>query len=174
MTTDDIMDLVAKGKGARFAHLTYMAKGTGETARHTVVLGANIANLYKRDIAKLEELQLTQPSFHPVAVAALLASRRESLTVGIGHNSAYTCEDVYSDTVIPGVRVHKASGGLQVIGLSIAKHVVQKGTYKRVAHSPATLAKMEVSKLLPSFTFRTFCLDKVSRIAANGEVLTIE
>ena len=62
--------------GARFCSLLYTAKGTGEIARHTIALGVNIANAYRRDIAILTA---KRPSLSGVALQAcdeLLASLR--------------------------------------------------------------------------------------------------
>lgn len=159
--------------GARFASFTYTAKGTGEVARHTVALGVDIARAYRRDIAVLEA---KRPSLQGVELQAcdeLLASLRESLTVGIGNNSAYTCAGVY-EPVCKGVKVHGETGELHVFGFTRQKAVLTAGEYKKVNSSAKTLAKNALRKSLKSGKFRQFVLSEVSVAKMNGKTLVFE
>ena len=168
----EMLGLVASSNGAKFANLTYRSKGTGEYAKYQLILGASTENLYKKDIVMLECWQSATP-IEARAVATLLASRLESLRVGIGNNSAYVHQDTYI-TLFPGVKVHKESGELHVMGLLHSKEVITPGTYKKVNSAPLTLAKKAVSKTLPSARIREFIFNRVDRIAMNGEVLEID
>jgi hypothetical protein len=159
--------------GARFASLTYTAKGTGEKARHTVALGVSVENAYKRDLAILRAMR---PTLQGVAVQAcdeLIASLTESLTVGIGNNSAYTCADTYAP-IARGIKVHKETGELHVFGFGLQKTVIEKGTYKTVRSSEKTIAKNEIRKRLKSGRFRQFVLSEVSGAVMNGKTLSFD
>ena len=161
--------------GCTFAALTYTAKGTGEVARFRLLLGAHTSTLYEKDIAALEVLLPTLEGVELQAATELLASRRESLAVGIGNNSAYTNADTYvSLPNIPGVKIHKETGALHVTGLVEGKEVVTPGTYKVVKSSPKTIAKRAIEKTLASGRFRQFAFSNVARLAAKGNVLEIE
>ena len=159
--------------GARFASLTYTAKGTGEKARHTVALGVSVERAYKRDVAILEAMRPTLEGVKAQACDELLASLRESLTVGIGNNSAYTCADVYAP-IARGIKVHKESGAVHVFGFGLQKSVIEKGEYKTVRSSEKTLAKNELRKRLKSGKFRQFVLSEVSEAKMNGKTLIFE
>lgn len=177
MSVAALVGMIAKGKGAKFASITYTAKGTGETARHLMILGASVETLYTKDIAALEAM-LAGDTLSPVereAATELLASRQESLTKGIGNNSAYTCADTYVHVDgVAGVKVHKDTGVLYVTGLSQSKTVLVPGTYKAVKSAPKTIAKRNIEKGLASGRFRQMILKNVTRAALNGDVLEIE
>ncbi len=159
-------------KGARFASILYTAKGSGEIARHVVCLGVSVERAYRRDIAILTA---KRPALVGVALQAcdeLIASLRESLTVGIGNNSAYTCKDVYLN-LATGIKAHAESGELYVTGFTVGKTVLSAGIHKVVKSSPKTLAKNALRKGLKSGKFRQFALDAATVIRADGKVLVL-
>ena len=158
-------------KGARFASVTYTAKESGEVARHTLIFGINLANAYRRDIAILEAKRPSLSGVSVVACDELLASLRESLTVGIGKNSAYTCADTYVQ-LAKGIKAHKTTGELYVTGFTVGKTVLVPGVHKRVNSSAKTLAKNALRKGMKSGKFRQFSLPAATEIKANGNVLT--
>lgn len=182
MSVAALVGLLASGKGAKFASLTYRAKESGELAKHTVILGAKVETLYEKDIAILRELLAgdTLTDIQREAATALLATREESLTVGIGNNSKYVHRaDGGADTYvhadgIPGVKVHKDTGVVYVTALVEHKTVIEPGVHKVVKSRPLTIAKKEVEKHLPSRRFRQFILKNVNRAALNGTVLEID
>lgn len=176
-----LIGLIGSGKGAKFASLTYKTQETGEVAKHTLILGADTKKLYKKDIAKLEEM--LNGDMEPMARDAanrVLASRKESLEVGIGKNSKYTHAPQNGDTYtqvdgIPGVKIHKETGIVYVTALSEDKVVLVEGTPRKPVNSkPETIAKKNIEKLLPSSRFRQFILKNVARAALNGDVLVID
>ncbi len=156
--------------GARFANFTYTAKGTGEVASHTLALGVSIENAYKRDIAILSAVRPSLSGVDGEACDELLASLRESLTKGVGNNSAYTCKDVY-EQICRGVKVHKETGALHVTGFSIAKNVIAEGAYKSVKSSAKTLAKNKLRKRMKSGKFRQFAFENLTSARMNGKTL---
>jgi hypothetical protein len=177
----DLISSIEKGKGAKFASFLYRSKGTGELARHTIILGASTETLYQKDIEVLQFL-MDAGEFDGIrleAAAAILKSRHESLTVGVGHNSAYTHSPENGDTYVypvglPGIRVHKETGEVYVNGLTEGKVVIEAGEYKVVKSRPLTLAKKEIEKMIPGSRFRQFILRNVRTAKLNGEVLEIE
>lgn len=170
-----LVALLAQGKGAKFGSLTYTAKGTGETARHTLILGFNRETLYEKDIAILSDLLPTVEGLKQEAVAAILKSRQTSLAVGIGNNPDYTCAGLYVEPEgLNGIKVHIINGSLHVCGLQESKVVLTPGTYKKVNSAALTLAKREIEKLLPSTRFRQYRLDRVTLAKMNGETLELE
>ena len=172
---------LAKVTGAKFANITYTAKGTGEKARHHLILGASTTELYRKDLELLDGIAskfaethgTTSPEY--LATMELITSRSASLTLGVGNNPEYTNADTYAYYEgLDGVKVHKETGALYFNGLAQSKEVITAGTYKKVNSSPKTLAKKAIERDLPSGKFRTFALTNVSRAALNGNILEVE
>jgi hypothetical protein len=160
-------------KSARFVSFTHQSKGTGEIARHTIRFGASIEKAYRADLAKLEKLA---PSLSGVTLEAcneLIASFRESLTKGVGNNSAFTCADVYA-SIAKGVKVHKQTGEIYVSGFSRQKKVIQEGAKKSVKSSAKTIAKNKLRESLLSGKFRQFALPATLSARVNGKELVFE
>lgn len=170
-----LIDLIQKGKGAKFASFKYRAKGTGELSKIVVILGAKTENLYKKDIEILTEMIPNLSGLAQEAAMKILKSRNESLLKGIGNNDAYTHKDTYVYPVgLEGIRVHKETGEVYVNGLVEHKEVIEPGEYKEVKSRPLTIEKKKIEKELPSGRYRMYVLRNIKRAALNGEVLEIE
>ena len=52
-----VASIATQKKGARFASITYTAKGSGEVARHTLCLGVSVERAYLRDLAMLKAMR---------------------------------------------------------------------------------------------------------------------
>lgn len=176
LNVSEVTGLLGAGKGAKFASVTYRTKESHELAKYSIILGASTEVLYQKDIAQLDELYPTlEADLDKLACKAIRDSREESLTLGIGNNTKYTCADTYVDAEgIPGVRIHKETGTLYVTGLVEHKTVIEAGVYKHVNSKPLTIAKRKIEKTLPSGRFRLLIIKRVKRIAAMGEVLEID
>lgn len=172
----DLIGAISNGKGAKFASFIVKTKGTKEVQKVTVILGASTEVLYTKDIAELNAKLPEMTGMEKLAAESVLKSRLESLEKGIGHNSAYTCEDVYVNPmgVNGGIKVHKEDGSVHVVGLLEAKTVLVKGVYKERKSSPFVEARNAILKGLPSARFRQYRLDRVSLAKLNGEVLELE
>lgn len=166
-------------KGARFASILYTAKGSGEVARHVVCLGVSIERAYRRDLATLLAKRETMfdhyyniiaPIAQLEAIDELIGSLRESLTVGVGNNSAYTCRDTYVN-LATGIKAHATTGELYVTGFAIGKTVLSAGVHKVVKSSAKTIAKKALRRTMKSGKFRQFALDAATAIKADGKVL---
>jgi hypothetical protein len=164
---------LTSNKSTRFVSFTHQSKGTGEIARHTIRFGASIENAYRKDLAKLEKLALSLSGVALEACNELIASLRESLTKGVGNNSAYTSADVYA-SIAKGVKVHKETGEIYVSGFSRAKVTLQAGVEKKVKSSEKTIAKNKLRRLLLSGKFRQFSLPATLSARVNGKELVFE
>jgi len=157
-------------EGCRFASLTYTAKESGETARHTVLLGFS----YRKAVEKsLLELEIQRPSLTGIdAIAAdeLIESFKKTLA---GTQDGYTKANVYVDTAISGLKVNTNDNSLQLFGLVQNKVVLVPGVFKEVKSAPKTIAKNKLRKELPVGKFREYAIDSGSIHAArvNGEVI---
>lgn len=171
MKANIIAELVKTGS-CRFASFTYTAKGTGETARHNLLLNVSTEGIYEKS---LRILRAKKPFLSGVALEAceeLIASLVESLKKGIGNNSAYTLKD----TLVPvanGIKLNTNDGSLLVTAFSRGKVVLKAGEYKQVKSSAKTLAKKQLEKTLPKSRIRTFCLsaEQLETAKLNGKEL---
>lgn len=162
----------------QFAGLDYQSVETGELARYSVILTASTETLYRKDIAILEAVEKHRALLSPLfqdAVSAILASRRKSLTAGIGNREDYTNKDTYTH-VGNGLKVHNVTGALYVTGLVNSKSVITPATQPRKVPNSAPLVKakrdVEARFSLPSRKFRTFKLEGVKGARVNGDIIT--
>lgn len=173
----EVTAALAKGKGARFAVITYRAKETNELSRYRVLLGTDTKALYEKDVDALSDLMGGFSGIKLVAAQEVMKSLVNSITnmVNGTTNEAYALGEVRLDIDgLPGVWVHKETGVLYVNCLVQEKTVLEAGEYKKVNSSEKTLAKREIEKELRKSKIRTFIIKNVNRIAANGEVVEIE
>ena len=170
MNSLQIISSIVQNKSPRFASLTYTAKGTGETARHTLRLGASVENAYRKDIKTLEKARRTLSGIAGIACDELISSLEESLEKGVGNNSAYTCKDVYVN-IAKGIKVHKETGEVHLTGFSRSKVTLKEGTYKEVKSAEKTIEKNKLKKLLLSGKFRQFVLTNIESAKLNGKEL---
>lgn len=148
-----------KRTGARFVGLTYTNEN-GEKSRYRLIMGINLDSLYKSDLRTLIALRPTLEGVAATACDELIASVTESLTKGIGNNSAYTLKGYYTPITPNGeVKLHVSETGethLYIRGYVLTKDVLVKGTYPHVNSSAKTLAKKEIEKSLKRGKIRTF------------------
>lgn len=179
LLTNMVSDVVTSTftTGARFCSLTYTNQN-GETSRHTLLLGVKIEGLYKSDLLTLKKTRKTLTGIKLVACDELINSITESLTKGIGNNSAYTLKGYYTPITPNGeVKLHTDENGVTnfyIRGYVTAKTVLVNGTYPKVNSSEKTLAKKELEHGLKRGKIRTFKLNvnDVHQIKMNG--ITIE
>jgi hypothetical protein len=179
MKTEDIQKVIAEmavsaNKGPRFASIKYTSKESGEIAVHSLTLGLNVENLYKKSLRILNGKLPYLQGVSQIAATELIASIKESLSKGIGNNSDYTLKD----TMIPvfrGLKVHAQTHELYVCGFSRGKTIIQEGNYKIVKSSDKTIEKNKLRKLLPIGHLRTFSLkpEAFETLKVNGKVLEI-
>lgn len=173
---------VAKLNGNRFASLTYTAKATGETARHTIQLGFSYHNAVEKSLAELDNITFVSVSdgskFSRADFITAKAEVKASLQATLNahaqgeQNPDYTKADVYVP-LFNGLNVSRNDGGYKLFGLTVAKTVLVSGTYKAVNSKPLTLAKNAIRKALPVGAFREFAIDEntLSQAKINGETI---
>lgn len=170
--TADVGTLMAeltKHKGCRFVSFVYETVDTGEKQAVVIDVGFSTESMYARDVIVLRRLLATSEGIDKEVTQELLDSRLESLRKGIGKNSKYTQQDIW--ITIPGLRgikIHKDNGTVNISALCIKKTVLVPGTYEPDTRRPRTKAKDAVRQQLPSHRFRTYRLDLVEMMKANG------
>jgi hypothetical protein len=145
------------------------------------MLGINLTTLYKHDLKTLVTLRknIVDGSIEALAADELIASIRESLTKGIGNNSAYTLKGYFTPITPNGeVKLHQDESGktfLYIRGYVVKESVEVEGNYPKVNSSSKTLAKKKLEKNLKRGKIRTFKIDTtvLHSIRANGMTLVI-
>lgn len=157
-------------KGCKFASLTYTAKESGETARHTVLLGFSYTSAVEKSLLDLEIQRPNLSGIDAIAADELIESFKKTLN---GTQDAYTKEHIYADTAISGLKVNTNDDSLQLFGLTQSKVVIVPGTFKTVKSAEKTIAKNKLRKELPIGKFREYALDNgaIHGAKVNGNVI---
>jgi hypothetical protein len=175
----DIIESIRQNAGkAQFVSFTYKAKGTGEVARHTLILGASYAKQIEASITEMELLK-------PAMVGALqlqawqevydsLLNSREAIKNGT-YNPAYTKADAYIQ-IANGLKYCISTGCINVMGLAHTKVVIEKGEYKEVKSRPLTVEKNNLRDKLPINRVREFVLsgETLQSVRMDGDTMVIE
>jgi len=162
----------------RFVGVTYRSKETQELARHTLLVGADYRNVITTSMEELTRMKGTLTDALEIeACDALILSCSQSLLAmdaGVPH-PGNTKPDLY-ETICPGLRIHKQDGTLELCGLSVAKKVLEAGTYKTVNSKPLTIAKNKLNKELPRAKYRTLAVDvgAMESVRIGGSALEVE
>jgi hypothetical protein len=170
----DVLAAIATQSGAKFASFLYRAKESGELARHTLILGASITELYRKDVEELSRLIVTATGIELQAAQELHSSRVVSLTDGIGNNPANTNAETYDETPVKGIKIHRVTREFHATGLSVQKNVIEPGTYPADRRRPLTKAKDAIRAVLPSGKFRQFALGNLIEARVNGETIELD
>lgn len=171
-----IRSLIASLKtlnGASFASVLYTSKGSGEVARHRLLLGCNLENAYVSDIETLNAMLPNVFGVRADACRELRDSLVKSLEVGIGNNPAYTCKGVY-EPIVPGMKLQVDAGRLHLTGFTVGKTVLLKGSPQRGPQSAKAKAKQDIRKGLKSSRYRQFIVDALSLATLNGDTICFE
>ena len=188
-----ILRAVGDLSGARFASFVYRAKGTGELARHTVLLGVDMRALVENDLVSVNAiysafpvgpLQSVADTWTREAAGNILSSLAVSLVGGLGNNPAYTHGAeargegnqtyVQSSDLPSGVLIHRETGAIYIHCLAHTKVVLEAGEYKKVNSAPLTLAKQAVDKELRRGKIRQYALGCITGARINGETLELD
>ena len=163
-------------QGCQFVSFTYLSKGAGELARHTLNIGFNYHTAVEKSVSELETIIAleadTWTDLQKTAANNVLASLKKTLAAhAVGEqNERYTKKGQY----IPlgnGVNVNANDGSIQVFGLKNTKTVLVPGTYPHVNHRPLTVAQDEIRERLTVGKFREFALDEdtIVEVKMNGD-----
>jgi hypothetical protein len=168
----EVINRLSKIHGCRFVSLKYQSKESGEVSRYLIGMGANLDRVYRRDERVMRLVQPTNP-LQEQAKKEILDSLRESLKVGIGQNSKYTCKDTYTN-LFNGAKFHNQTKDIYLSGFLIRKEVLIPGEYKEVKSKPLTIEKQKLRRRMKLNKIRLFALSNVKRIAFEGNKLTLE
>jgi hypothetical protein len=163
--------MIDGNKSAKFVSLLYRAKGTGELARHCIMLNTNRNTMLKHDLAKLQNMRPNLSGWDAIACDELIASILKSLA---GVQDQYTKKDYYQSQGNGNVQV-SVKAECYIRGYTIGKEVIEKGEYKNVKSSVKTLAKDALRKDLKNTRCREFIINpenfKVARHAGKAIII---
>ncbi len=149
-------DILIGSDTALVAAFKELAKVNPNMDKDELTLAVNrLADVKAQRVAFMETLSPERQ-----AAAELLNSYDKTLTALANgeENEDYTKAGLY-ETIAPGLAVSRADGSFELRGLSVAKVVLEYGTYKKVNSSAKTLAKQEITKTLPVGRYRSLSLD---------------
>jgi hypothetical protein len=177
MNIQDILVAInGVGSGVQYASFTYTAKGSGEVARHKVLLGASYDNALRKSLRALKMARYSDPIKRQAQIE-LIASFELSLTSHANgeSNPDYTKKDVYVESGISQVKISENDGHFKLIVQSVGKVILQPGVYKVVKSAPKTIAKNELRRRLPIGRVREFELSvsqlESARITGNELII---
>lgn len=169
---------------AKFASFLYTSKSTGETARHTLILGASYHSLVERSklqleltpVAELIELGVDAQWAEKAKEEVLKSFNKTLAAHAVGEQSEDYRKRGQYVAVGGGLNINSVDNTFQLFGLSHAKVVITPGEYKSVNSRPLTIAKDKVKSILPISKFREFSIDagNIHSAKIDGEVLIIE
>ncbi len=162
--------------GCQFVSFTYLSKGAGELARHTLNVGFNYHTAVEKSVAELETIiELEVDGWTPLqkqAAVNVMASLKKTLAAhAVGEQNAdYTKAGQYIP-ICNGVNVNANDGTIQVFGLVNTKTVLVPGVYPHVNHRPLTVAQNEIRERLTVGKFREFALDEdtIAEVKMSGD-----
>lgn len=148
-----IKNLVSAITGVQFVYLVYTTKETiyktAETSLYKLNIGANLTNLYNRDIETLQNLTIDEIKNNPKfaefthdeitqAKNEILTSLHESIEYGIGNNPKYTKQGYYTH-INKNIKYSVDDNGniqtLYINALSESKEVIKPCEIKKVKNS---------------------------------------
>jgi hypothetical protein len=167
-------------KGNQFVSITYLAKKSGELARHTINVGFSYHRAVEKSVTELEiltaENSATWNELTKQAAANVMASLKKTLEAHARgeQNEDYTKRGQY----IPignGVNLNTADNTIQLFGLSHAKTVLVEGIYPTVNSRPLTIEQNKIRNMLTVSKFREFALDssQIAQVKVNGDTLEL-
>lgn len=174
-TTADVLRNFAAIQRAKFVGFTYANEY--ERAHVIVLLGVDVENVYRRDIAALRTLQSMETDALRLAVIGeLIASYENSLTKGIGNNDAYTCADTYYHFGA-NMKQHKETGELYVSGFVVRKTVLETFAKRKPVNSAEkTKVKNSIKgKVCRMAKWRQYKItpENITKVSANGNRLIL-
>src|SRR5664280_513459 len=122
-----VIKQVAANKGNRFASLVYRAKGSGELARHIILIGFSYHAAVEKSLIALKKARFSN-ALKKQAQGELIASFEKTLAAhAVGQQNAdYTKKEVYDDVELDGEKVNGIKyntndGTFKLFGLTMGK-----------------------------------------------------
>jgi hypothetical protein len=169
---------LVENKGARIVSFVY--ENEYAITRVRVLVGISVENFNRQDFENFTELKNhTTDQLELIVIDKIIESRLETLTLGVGNNSKYTCKGVYEkigDGNSP-VKMHIESGKLYLMGFVLSKKVLKKKKDYPVRNSkPETIIKNKlIAKYSRSAKFRQYAisLDTIHSVSYKGNKVVI-
>lgn len=173
-------------KGTTFVGVRGYENSKGEISNQTLLVGFNYANMLKKDLETLKQVEIKtiiKKYGEEVATAAyselltslakLTATEAEQDELRKKGDSTMNRSDGQVDafiTLATGIKQHIETGKIYVTGIGVRKTVLAEGTYPTVNSRPKTLAKKEIKKLanLSNDKIRRFTFNDVSVLKLQG------
>lgn len=170
---DRFVKMIDGGLACRFVSLLYRASGTGELARHTILLNVKREKCLEKDLEILNKLRPTLSGVDLQACDELIKSIQASLS---GDNPEYTKKGYYSNHGERANVVVGAQGQVAIRGYTVRKEVIEPGEYKSVKSAPKTIAKNKLRKQLRNTKIREFVVKPETFLSArhNGNTISID
>ena len=174
----EITKVLTQIKGCQFVSFTYLSKGAGELARHTLNIGFNYHTAVEKSVKELETIVALESAgwtdLQKQAATNVLASLNKTLAAhAVGEQNAdYTKAGIYTP-ICNGININNNDGSLQCFGLTHTKTVLVPGVYPHVNSRPLTLAQNEIRNRLTVGKFREFALDEdtIAQVKVAGKTL---
>lgn len=174
----EVARAIAQIQGAQFLSFTYLSKGAGELARHTLIAGFNYHTLVEKSVKELETIIALESAgwneLQKTAANNVLASLNKTLAAHERgeQNEDYTKRNQYVP-IGNGMNLNTNDNTIQLFGLAHAKAVLVPGVYPHVNSRPLTLAQNEVRNRLSVAKFREFAVDpeNVASVRVNGNTI---
>ena len=174
----EVTKILTEIQGCQFVSFTYLSKGAGELARHTLNIGFNYHTAVEKSVSELETIIAleadTWSDLQKTAANNVLASLKKTLAAHAAgtQNADYTKAGQYTP-ISKGININDNDGSIQCFGLKHTKVVLVPGVYPKVKSRPLTIAQNEIRDRLTVGKFREFALDEgnIAQIKVAGEVL---
>lgn len=182
----NIFDQFSSLKGASFIAIkNYRSTTTNELSNVVLNTNINVLNLKKKDVETLKNCptellekvakdQSTDLSEVQTALNELITSAEKNLAYETATAQSKGQTDAYH-TIGKGLRIHKESFDVHVLGLSISKEVLEKGNYKTVKSRKKTLIKKQLEKELnlKRLKIRTYKIKNSKKFRISGNEILI-
>jgi len=156
--------------GCSFVSIVYTNKD-GEVQKTLINVGVSYENAKLKDIEYLKDLDVktikssqNKSTLEAARVALLGALVSPSKSRSEGQKNAY-------EYLNNGLKVHKETGALYVVGMKVKKQVLVKGDYKADTRRPLTVAKDDIRKLMKSTQYKNYNLSEMAKVTIKGDTL---
>lgn len=156
--------------GVSFVSIVYK-NADNEIQKTLINVGVSYENAKLKDIEYLKDLDIktikssqNQSTLEQARVALLGALISPSKSRSQGQINAY-------DYLNNGLKVHKETGALYVVGMKVKKEVLVQGEYKADTRKPLTVAKDDIRKTMKSTQYRNYDLSNMGSVKIKGDTL---
>lgn len=156
--------------GCSFVSIVYTNKD-GEVQKTLINVGVSYDNAKLKDIEYLKGLDVKTIKSSQNK-ATLEEARKALLGALISPSKAHSQGQINAyEYLNNGLKVHKESGKLYVVGMKVKKEVLKQGEYKADTRRPLTVAKDDIRKTMKSTQYRNYDLSEMAKVTIKGDTL---